>query len=105
MEKLIEEIIQFNKETHGAFIILVLAAPIFFYEVCKVFKKLYLEEKNNLLLAFFLAIIYCIVSIGVRGKIPAKDDYLRRQPILLLILFLGGLAIIGLSLFIVHRLA
>ena len=36
----------------------------------------------------FLAIIYCIVSIGVRGKIPAKDDYLRRQSILLLILVL-----------------
>ena len=95
----------FNKEAHGAAIILAIAGSLFFVEVCRVFKKLYLEEKNNLLVAFFLAIVYCIVSIPVRREIPANGDYLRQQSILLLILFLGGLAIIGICLFIVHRLA
>ena len=81
MEKLIEGIIQFNKETLGAFVILSIAGSNFFFKVCKVFKKLYLEEKNNLLVAFFLAIVYCIVSIPVRREIPANGDYLRRQSI------------------------
>ena len=71
MEKLIEDIIQFNN----------IAGSLFFVEVCRVFKKLYLEEKNNLLVAFFLAIVYCIVSIPVRREIPANGDYLRRQSI------------------------
>ena len=48
MEKLIEGIIQFNKETLGAFVILSIAGSNFFFKVCKVFKKLYLEEKNNI---------------------------------------------------------
>ena len=76
MEKLIEGIIQFNKETLGAFVILSIAGSNFFFQVCKVFKKLYLEEKNNLQVAFFLAIVYCVVSISVRREIPANGDYL-----------------------------
>ncbi len=76
MEKLIEGIIQFNKETLGAFVILSIAGSNFFFKVCKVFKKLYLEEKNNLQVAFFLAIVYCVVSISVRREIPANGDYL-----------------------------
>ena len=81
MEKLIEGIIQFNKETLGAFVILSIAGSNFFFKVCKVFKKLYLEEKNNLQVAFFLAIVYCVVSISVRREIPANGDYLWRQSI------------------------
>ena len=76
MEKLIEGIIQFNKETLGAFVILSIAGSNFFFKVCKVFKKLYLEEKNNLQVAFFLAIVYCVVSISVRREIPVNGDYL-----------------------------
>ena len=53
MEKLIEGIIQFNKETLGAFVILSIAGSNFFFKVCKVFKKLYLEEKNNLQVALY----------------------------------------------------